>query len=441
MIQNYWLTDEQKQAVKLLVQSQRGIVWWKVGEGKTRIAIEWILELTEGYSEPEPLIICSPQSFRQWQDEIKLVNASITPVFFSSGMLSTKKGASELSKLITRNSINCLVIDELWMYKNIKTERSKVICQFARQVPTIGLSGSMMTARNIEDLYGQTYAVGLGERLARGLTDFRHQYTIETTNWQGYIERYPKRHALEQIQEKLKDNIHVYFPKETKEIRDIVVNVDPTAEQLRIRKKLVKDYYIEHIDKNGTFTVDIKNAVSLISKLCQVSDGFLYNSERSSLPIQSNKLRKLISICSELTDAGERVLVWFAFRQSIQEALKVSKFKTTILSSNGQFDFEAWSNGGTKICYATIGSGSSLNDFKDVRYSIIYSSSYSYRAMQQARGRTNRKDSQHQCCYYYYLQSVGFPDADVYEMLDESKSAEELTIKRVQQLVNEYELS
>src|SRR5258705_13605240 len=115
-IQEY-LEPWQQEAVRLLVQSQRGIIWAKVGEGKTRIAIEWILELTDGY--PRPLIICGPQSFRQWQDEIELVGATIKPTFFSSGMLSTKRGADAVSRIITHNRINCMVIDELWMYKNV----------------------------------------------------------------------------------------------------------------------------------------------------------------------------------------------------------------------------------------------------------------------------------------------------------------------------------
>jgi len=431
------LTEEQKEAVSLLYGSLRGICWWKVGEGKTRVAIEWMLQVRNMLQEKaEPLIVCGPQSFRQWQDEIALVEMEsvLIPTFFSSGILSTKKGAEELSRIITRNRVNMVVIDELWMYKNVRSERSKVIWQLAKMYPTIGLSGSMMTARSIEDLYGQAKAVGLGDKLAKGLTDFRQQYTIELQNYKGYVERYPKRHALEQIQDRLKGNIHVWFPKEIREIKDIVVNVDPTAQQTKIRRQLAKEYYLQH----GETIINVKNGAALVGKLQQVSDGFLYDSEGGSISVQSNKLHKLIGICSEFIDGGERVVVWFAFRQSIQEALALSKYPVVVLFGDAKFDYEAWHKGKAQVCYATVGSGSSLNDFKDVRYAVIYSSSYSHRAIQQARGRTNRKDSAHTCCYYYYLQSIGFPDEDVYAMLDESKSAEDLTIKRVQRLVKEY---
>jgi len=431
------LTDQQKEAVSLLTHSLRGICWHKVGEGKTRVAIEWIIQVGDVLGhKPNPLIVCGPQSFRQWQDEIALVGLAdvLAPWFFSSGMLSTKKGADELSRIITQYEINMVVIDELWMYKNVRTERSKVIWQLAKLFPTIGLSGSMMTARNIEDLYGQAKAVGLGEKLAKGLTDFRQQYTIEIQNYKGYVERYAKKHALDQIQNRLKDNIHVWFPKEMREIRNIPVNVVATNQQMKIRAQLTKEYYLEYGDQ----VVDIKNGAGLISKLQQVSDGFLYDRKGNTISIESNKLHKLIGLCSEFVEGGERAVVWFAFRQSIEEALTLSKFETVVLSGDGKFDFKAWNSGKAQICFATVGSGSSLNDFKDVRYAVIYSSSYSYRAIQQARGRTNRKDSRHTCCYYYYLQSVGFPDADVYAMLDESKTAEDLTIKRVQQLVEDY---
>src|SRR4029077_1888353 len=178
---------------------------------------------------------------------------------------------------------------------------------------------------------------------------------------------------------------------------------------------LVKEYYYEHvadqkISKNGAtrdrtngFEVEVRNASALLTKLQQISDGFLHDSAGNYLSIPSNKLRKLIHHCSELFDGGERVLVWFAFKRSIIEASSVSSFETVALSGDDRFDYGKWHSGGARVCYATVGSGSSLNDFKDTRYSIIYSSSYSHRAMQQARGRTNRKSSSHSVCYYYYF--------------------------------------
>lgn len=430
------LTPKQTEAVKHLAKTTRGIVWWKIGEGKSRIALAWSLEMTKGQSCP--LIICSPQAFRQWQDEILAVGLEddLKPVFFSAGLLSHRNAFDALNWLLSAGTgINCLVIDELWMFKNPKAKRTRVIHQVSRQFPSLGLSGSMITARNIEDLYGQAFAMGLDGKIANNLTDFRKRFCIEVQNYAGFIERYPKKTAVAEIQKKLKDNVHIYFPKENKEIRDITVNIDPTKEQLAIKDELVKEFYIEY---EKTFTLEVKTAASLLTKLQEVSDGFLYDAKGDHLSIPSNKLHRLVHYCSECVNAGERVLVWFAYRQSIEEALKISDYKTVILRSGEQFDVRTWKQPEPVVCYATIGSGSSLNDFANVRYAVIYSANYSNRSLQQARGRTNRRSTLHSCCYYYYYQTIGFPDAKVYDTLTASQNTEQAVINISKRIIDEW---
>jgi hypothetical protein len=437
------LSPAQVEAVQHLTGTSRAIAWWKIGEGKSRIALAWMLAGIEKEGPLEPLIVCSPEAIRQWLDEIHLLSleSQIRPVFLSYGMLSRKNAIRVLNRVLERSNPDCVVLDELWLYKNPRSSRSYAAQQLARDHLTLGLSGSMITARNIEDLYGQACAVGLGDTLATSLTNFRQQFCIEITNYAGFIERTPKKGAVETIQNRLKENIHIYFPRETKEIRDISVRVDPTLEQQKLRKVLVKEYYLElqqAEDEKERFQLEIKNGATLLIKLQQISDGFLHDSAGHFLPVKSNKLQRLIHHTQELLNGGERVLVWFGFRQTIVEALKLSRFKTTLLYSGEKFDVQKWSTGKARVCYATVGSGASLNDFKDVRYSIIYSSSYSYRAYEQARGRTNRKSSEHSICYYYLYETVDFPDARVYRMLEESKTTQEFVIQTTRRVVDDW---
>ena len=50
------LSPRQQQAAAHVAQGgKQGIVWWKVGEGKTRIALAWMYYVVP---EPRPLIIC-----------------------------------------------------------------------------------------------------------------------------------------------------------------------------------------------------------------------------------------------------------------------------------------------------------------------------------------------------------------------------------------------
>jgi hypothetical protein len=203
------------------------------------------------------------------------------------------------------------------------------------------------------------------------------------------------------------------------------IKVGLTLSQEKIANQLIKEYYLAESD----FKLEIKNKATLLIKLLQISDGFLRDGEGNYLSIESNKLSKLIHLVTELLESGERVLVWFNFRQSIKEAIAKSSWPTVVLSGDDEFDREAWNKGKAKVCYATIGSGSSINDFANVRYAIIYSPSFSYRAWAQAKGRTLRKSSTHPIAYYYYLQTLGMPDEFVYETLELSQNVEDITKK------------
>lgn len=418
-----------KAAWKAANKDERGIIWWKIGEGKTRIAIAWMFMVAR---HPRPLIICSPQAFRQWQDEIELLGLTkqIKAKFLSVGLLSARDVL-----VVDLDNVNCIVADELWMYKNVKSKRNRKLSQMTHRLPSIGLSGSLMTAGNIEDLYGQSRAMNLDKKLAPTLTSFRQQFEIELNNWAGFLQRHPRKGAVEAIQRRLIDNVDVYFPKEVREIRDIYTNIDPTDEQIDIKRKLLKTWTYEHQGQ----TLELKNAISLLIKLQQISDGILKMSEDDVALIESSKLYRLKQLCEELLDAGERLLIWTGFRRTAEMLSEALPCKTTLLTGDGKFNVSDWRNGRVKATIATVGSGASLNDFSQIKYSIFYSSSFSNLYLQQAKGRTNRRSSLHACSYYYFLQTRGFPDAHIYRKIDENKTREEIVIETCTAILEEYE--
>ena len=180
------------------------------------------------------------------------------------------------------------------------------------------------------------------------------------------------------------------------------MNVEPSAAQLRIRRDLVREYYYEHKGKWG-FQLEVKSAASLLIKLQQISDGFLRDNDGNYLSIASKKMLRLNELCSEFVDGGERLLIWVAFRKTAQLLSKALSFPSIILSGDNAFDASAWKSPKIKACIATVGSGSSLNDFANIRYAVFYSMRFSHVQIQQAKGRTNRKSSDAAARYYYCL--------------------------------------
>lgn len=426
-----YLNDIQKRAVEKLEKANRGIIWWRIGTGKTRIALAWSQYSCPNASD-KALVVCSPSAIRQWKDEAALCGVSNLE-FLSYGELQVPEGVNRISRILTDVNIRCAIIDELWLYKNARTLRSRNVHKIATALPAVGLSGSMVTARSIEDLYGQAYAVNIHKILANNLTQFRSQFCVSAYNFGG-LKFFAKVGALEVIQKRLALNVDIHFPPPERESKYHKINVDPTDQQQSYMEEVRSEFFT--ILDDGT--LEIKNAAVLISKIQQISDGAVVNSEGNISRIPSAKFQRTVELCEQLADAGERVLVWCAFKASVDLLSEHFGKKATTLSSHTKFDFTGWSRGQYQFCIATIGSGASLNDFTQVQYAIVYSAPFNHRAMQQALGRTNRKGSEHKIAYYYYMQTVDSVDEDVYSSLAYTDSVEKQIISTSTQVITKY---
>ena len=117
------LSEKQREAVAHLSSAKKAIAWWRVGEGKSRIALAWAREICPDRM-PRVLVVCSPGAIRTWQDEIALLGIKIEASFLSYGVLAAGKAEK---RAVDFESLDALIIDELWMYKSEKTKRSRRI--------------------------------------------------------------------------------------------------------------------------------------------------------------------------------------------------------------------------------------------------------------------------------------------------------------------------
>jgi Type III restriction enzyme, res subunit len=446
-----WLTDRQWEAVHQVERAINlhgaAIVWWKIGEGKTRIALQSIINLFG--SEPDDpkhiLIICSPQAFRQWQDEFDTMSnqpnkEKLLFHYFSYGLLSTKYAATEVLNIFDNIDPDLVIVDELWLFKNPRTIRSITLHEITERFPTIGLSGSMVTARNIEDLYGQAKAVDAARLLGTSLTHFRTQFCVPVEEFG--LKFYAKKGALTTIQQRLAPVVDIYFPPNVRETRIQPINVEPTNEQLTHIKNLIDEFYTQFDTVSNTdetkAELEIKLTTSLMVKLQQVSDGVVLLGGGETIPLSSNKELRLYQLLDEYTDAGEQIVVWFAFKASLNKVYQKLGKKATCLSSDHKFDAEGWKQRRYNICLATIGSGASLNDFANCQHTVIYSCANAPVKLQQAMGRTNRKSSQQPVCHYQFLSTLQTPDQAIYQNCRISTEVEKSIIRSSTEIIREY---
>lgn len=426
-----YLNTRQREALDKLTEAGGGIIWWKIGTGKTRIALEWAARFCPDFSD-KALVVCSPNAIRQWQDESNLCGFSRLE-FLSYGELQTPSVSDTINILLIDSNLKCVVIDELWLYKNVKTLRTKNVHRLTATLPTVGLSGSLVTARNIEDLFGQAYAINAHEILAPNLTKFRTQFCVSMENFGG-LKFWAKKDALETIQKRLAPCVDIYFPSPERESRVIPLTVDPTPQQLEHLQDVNEEYFT--VLDSGE--LQIKNAAILVSKIQQISDGAVIDSTGGISFIESSKLLRTVELCNQLSEAGERVLVWCAFKASLDLLHQKLGKEATTLSSHTEFDYKGWQRGAYKYCVATVGSGASINDFTNVQYSIILSAPYNHRAVQQAFGRTNRTGSKHKVAFYYMMQTAETVDQSVYRNLKLTSDVEQSIIATSTQVIQAY---
>jgi hypothetical protein len=101
-----------------------------------------------------------------------------------------------------------------------------------------------------------------------------------------------------------------------------------------------------------------------------------------------------------------------------------AEFRCYLMMGGTKFNLEGWELDG-QVAIATEESGVSFNHFKDCRLAIFYSICFKWLALQQAKGRTDRKDSKHKECHYVFLHTNGSLDKYIYHTVMKSKNNEQ----------------
>lgn len=439
---NPLLTPDQEAAVSHFTESGGGMCWWKVGEGKTRIAIFWYLAmmqkmnwLTGGLC----LVVCRRKAFRDWYDEIKLClpNSMVfeedAPFQLPRGkqcfMLVSEGKIAALQTSIFRHNIHAIVEDEGWLFANHKSKKSRAIQALGRMRPSLLLSGTLMKARDSLELYSQAMAVNKHKHCSQSPTKFRTEFQI-CQRFTGFPSYHPKPGAYAKILHRFRKVSHIHFPSGRRQINQFH-NVTATLQQEKLFEEL-REFYSATGD---TFELEYDNTLAIIAKAQQISSGFIKDKEGKIHTIASNKPEKLRDELESIVYGGEKCVVWCAFRHDLKLLADFLPFATVQMCGGEEFDLDRWKHPDTTVCLATEASGSSVNYFAQVRTAIYYSANFKWKDMQQSRGRTDRKSSSHTDCYYKYLQVDGSLDSHVYQTALDSGESESSLVQIQKRIV------
>lgn len=414
----------QHEAALMLAHERGGIAWWKPGEGKTSVALAaFLYYLPEGDVTSQLQVFCRTEAFYDWVQEARRIGMPPERLILTSGGILSTKSRDAVVRDICRNPrIAMVCFDELYLYKNYQALRTIAAQQIGRFKPVVGLSGSIMTAKKLEDVFGQTFAVNKYKRVSNSMTAFREEFMMGI-NEHGFTRYSPKRGAYASLMGRCAEFCHVHMP--TKGARKIIesnVTVDVTSQQEAIFDELRDTMQVLDLD------ICLDNALALMVKLQQVSNGWIKGPDGTIHTVASNKATRCISLIEELRAAGRRVVVWCAFRHDLEvlRLASIGKFNSLPMMGGEEFDIERWNDpqSRTDVVFATEASGSSVNHFSQVEYAIYYSMSQRWLDFQQSRARTDRSNSLHGECFYYFMHTASSIDESILRRVRQAGSAE-----------------
>lgn len=432
---------EQQEAHDNLVKSRGGLLFWKVGTGKTRVALEVFATLQKVYKWSYPcicLFVCKPKCFYDIRKEIikidfdcvvlekdyevpETVSAQMcekpTILLVSHAML-----AKSLEYFNQNENIRMVLLDDGYLFKNPKSAKAEAAHKLTISRRAVLMSGSVMTQQDLVDIYGQSFAVNQHRRIAPNLTKFRGEFL--NCMMQGKFPLYsPKKGSYQRIVDALGAAANFYFPKnQDRKIHEQIIEVPPTSEQEAIFTELREWYSAE------TFNLELDYALQVSQKLQQVSNGWISDEHGTPRYIENNKVSKLIELLETIFATGQRCIIWCAFIQEVEMLSKLLPFATLQMSSKHPFNPDDWHSNKADVAICTEASGVGFNHFEQVPYAIYFSMGWKWLDLQQSRGRNDRKASMHPDVFYYYMQTIGGIDADIYRTATTSENREESLI-------------
>lgn len=429
------LKPYQREALSLIVQrrGQAGM-FLAPGTGKTIVAIRyakrlkrvlvvcrrddymtWVNEL-QAEGQPAPFLVKSPKYlYRDWDESFKRT-------VITYGLVRNKK----VAKLIAQSGFNCVIADESHLIKRWKAKQTKSLVKATRSIPRrIAMSGSPIT-NDLEDIWSQCLFIDDGQTFYPKWWTFMNRYFIRLKPpappaW------VVKKGAKEEIMARLKRiAVHVHeddvltLPQK----RYVVKAVEMSSEQKKLYNQLVDEWEYEIASNRDS--VEISHVVVRLSKLKQVSGGFLYPPKDSGLPVrrlQSAKLDYLVSMCSrnEPLHDKPKVVIWAAFSEEIrmiQEALG-KKRCVVYYGSDRDKKMDARrrfaNDPSIKFFVGQADSGVGMNDLVVADTAVYFSNSERVVSRQQSERRIRRIGSErHAAITYYDLLCEGSVDVKVH---------------------------
>ena len=346
---NFSPHDYQAYAIDYIKTHPIAAVLLDMGLGKTVISLTAIADLLFDSFEAHRILVIAPLRVARdtWPAEIEkwehLQHLTYAVCVGTPKERRTALMAKADITIINRENIGWLIdssgfdfdydmviIDELSSFKNHKAKRFQSLMKVRPKVKRIvGLTGTP-SSNGLMDLWSEFKLLDFGERLGRFISNYRLNYfQPDKRNGQIVYSYKPLPYAEDAIYQKISDitismksTDHLQMP----ELITSQYDVQLSKEEADRYKELKADLILEL--PNGEITA--ANAAALTGKLCQLSNGAIYDDAGNIIKFHDRKLDALEDLIEAANGKPLLVAYWFKHDlQRIKNRFAVREIKTS----------------------------------------------------------------------------------------------------------------
>ena len=341
--------DAQRQTAGLLTMNKRAYVLNSMGTGKTKAAL-WAWDYLYSRGLAKKLLVVSPLSTLKftWAREILATLGEIGRTCSVVHAYSKEKRIERLNDpaadiyiinhdgakllhddiltLIKNGVIDTICIDELAVYRNGKSGRTKSMKELAARAEWVwGMTGSPMP-RSPTDVWAQCQIITpstvpkffghFRDRVLVKINQFKYAPKLNAVEIAYGVMQPAVRFTMDDVQE---------LPELVTQKRDIPLG----TKQAKIYKALASACHAAI----GKSEITAANAGAVMLKLLQVATGWVYDKERQTVALDGHD--RIDALIETIDQAEQKVLVFVPFIHAldgISEALKKENIDHAIVS-------------------------------------------------------------------------------------------------------------
>ena len=437
--------DYQQYAIQFLTEHPVAALLLDMGLGKTVTTLTAINDLLFDHFEIHRVLVIAPLRVARdtWSAEVqKWEHLKHLRYSIAVGTAEERKQAllartdicilnrENIRWLVEESGIpfnfEMLVIDELSGFKNHQTKRFKALMKVRPKVKRIvGLTGTP-SSNGLMDLWAEFRLLDMGQRLGRFIGQYRTAYfQPDKRNGMVVYSYKPLPQAEKQIYDKISDitiSMKAIDYLQMPELLMTESRVQLSKQEAERYKQLKQDLVLDLPESEITAT----NAAALSNKLCQMSNGAIYDDENNMIPIHSRKLDALEDMIESANGKPVLVAYWFKHdRTRITERLR--KLGVVYQEIKSAESIKNWNS--RKLQVALIhpaSAGHGLNLQAGGNFLVWFGLTWSLELYQQTNARLWRQGQQSETVVIQHIITKGTIDEHILKALqakDETQTA------------------